>query len=340
MRAVTSTDYVPIMLKAIKAGLSAGEAWVEAYQEVYLAPLDIPLGAPPAWSQQTINEIVAKNPDLANQKFVLPRSSERPFPIVSSTLIGPEEGAPYDYGDNRNLSLFEMTPLYVGTQNSRKVEYHYKHGLKHTVSVGGLVEPFAFSMSDEKDTPLTGLQSDEASAYLKVPPVEHNIDLAHMGGSSSYAIGMFLDTLPSGITDDWSLKMKYWSPTDRLPSAKDTLFADGGCYENEAQAKGDGVITTRTLTTIENTHWGVPAGIQVEVTFVLLGRLFNWESQLSAEMAALLVPSDPAAAADPSELVDSGDFKSFPHYATAGAGINYEKANALAALTAWTVRRN
>ena len=73
---------------------------------------------------------------------------------------------------------------------------------------------------------------------------------------------------------------------------------------------------------------------------MLLGRLLKWESELSSDMAALLVPSDPAAAVDPSQTVDSGDFKSFPHYATAGAGINYEKANALADLTGWTIRRN
>ena len=120
MRAVTNTDYVPIMLRAIQAGLSAGEAWVQAYQEVYLTPLGIPLSVPPSWSQAVVDDIVAENPNLARQKFVLPKDNMRPFPIVSSTLIGPAEGAPYDYGDNRNLTMLEMTPLYVGTLNARE----------------------------------------------------------------------------------------------------------------------------------------------------------------------------------------------------------------------------
>ena len=125
--------------------------------------------------------------------------------------------------------MIMLTMLCVWTG---QVEYHYKHGLKHTVSVGGLVEPFAVSLFDNDTAPLRGLPSDEPFAYLKVPPVQHGMDVAHMGGSSSYAIGMFMDTLPAGVTDDWSLTLKYWSPTDRLPSAKDTLFADGGCSEN------------------------------------------------------------------------------------------------------------
>lgn len=107
-----------------------------------------------------------------------------------------------------------------------------------------------------------------------------------------------------------------------------------------AQAKGDGNIVTMNLTTIGNSIWNVPAGITTEVTFVCLGRSFTWESQLSPEMQALLVPADPAAAKDPSQTVDSGPFKTFPHYATAGGNINNEKANVLADLTGWIVKHN
>ncbi len=39
-----------------------------------------------------------------------------------------------------------------------------------------------------------------------------------------------------------------------------------------AQAKGDGIISTHTLTTVENTWWGVPAGLKVDITFSLLGK--------------------------------------------------------------------
>lgn len=121
MRAVTDQDYVKIMLQAIKSGMGAGEAWVEAYQQVYLNPLKIPAGVSPSWSAESVAAIKAQNPSLS-ASFVLPSSQNRPYPIVSATMIGPEEGAPYDMDENRNLTMFEMTPLYVGSMNSSKSE--------------------------------------------------------------------------------------------------------------------------------------------------------------------------------------------------------------------------
>lgn len=104
--------------------------------------------------------------------------------------------------------------------------------------------------------------------------------------------------------------------------------------------KGKGIIVSANLTTVKNDWWGIPAGIQTEVTFVYLSRCFEWESRLSEEMKELLVPRKESDAADPAETIGHGDFKDFPHYATAGANINYEKANALASLTGWTVKQN
>jgi hypothetical protein len=107
-----------------------------------------------------------------------------------------------------------------------------------------------------------------------------------------------------------------------------------------AQASGQGIITTQRLTTIENAWWGIPAGITSEVTFVYLGRVKNWESLLSSEMKAYLMPSDPADAADLAVDVSSGPFKHFPHYATTGGSINAAQANALADQTGWVILEN
>ena len=117
---VTDAEYVKIMMKDIKSGMGAGEAWVDAYQQIYLDPLGIPAGRSPSWSTDSVQDIISRNPDFKTSKFVLPTSSDRPYPIVASTLIGPEEGAPYDADKNRNLTSFKMTPLYVGTKNSSK----------------------------------------------------------------------------------------------------------------------------------------------------------------------------------------------------------------------------
>lgn len=105
-----------------------------------------------------------------------------------------------------------------------------------------------------------------------------------------------------------------------------------------AQAKGEGIIATFNLTTIENKWWGVPAGINAEITISYLGRLQAWEKKLSDDMKDLLVPKENAS--DMSVDIDSGEFKGFPHYVTAGGGINAERANALADLTGWSILNN
>lgn len=238
MRRVTSGNYVPSMLEEMKTDhVGAGEAWVNALQRVYLDPLGIPALTPVAWSEAHLDNIRSRNPALQDRAFLLPVHASRPFPLVGSTLVGPDEGAPYTVGDsaNRNFSMLEMSPLYTGALNTRDVEYDYTHGLTHTVRVGGAVESFAFSRSLDRHEPSrSGLSPDETAAGVLVPSVsrENTLDVAHMGGASSFAIGAFMDTLPYHIPTNTSLHMSYWAPADPHPIAQDTLFADGGCYEN------------------------------------------------------------------------------------------------------------
>lgn len=107
-----------------------------------------------------------------------------------------------------------------------------------------------------------------------------------------------------------------------------------------AQQEGNGLFATLNLTTIENTWWGIPAGMTFEITFSYLGRLRGWEKKLSKEMYDLAVPSDPADEADLSVTVNSGPFRGFPHFVTAGGLLNVERANLLADLTGWSVLQN
>lgn len=107
-----------------------------------------------------------------------------------------------------------------------------------------------------------------------------------------------------------------------------------------AQSRGDGIIYTAELTTIENKWWGIPAGVKSQITFSYLGRLSSWEKRLSAAMKEVLVPSDEADAANLSVDVKHGPFREFPHYATIGGSINNERANALADLTGWSIIQN
>lgn len=106
-----------------------------------------------------------------------------------------------------------------------------------------------------------------------------------------------------------------------------------------AQQAGNGIVVTKKLTTVENVWWGIPAGLEVEVTFVYLGRLAAWEAQLPEEMKPLLIPAG-ADADDLSKTVSDGPFRHFPHYPTSGGLLNAQQANVLADLTAWTVLQN
>jgi len=124
-------------------------------------------------------------------------------------------------------------------------------------------------------------------------------------------------------------KNQMWSSSDWAQVA----------YELQlAQDDGNGIIITKKLTTVENQWWGIPAGITSEITFVYLGRLSKWESQLSSDMKELFVPAENAD--DLSVDIDEGPFKGFPHYLTAGGITNYERANALADITGWTILQN
>jgi hypothetical protein len=105
-----------------------------------------------------------------------------------------------------------------------------------------------------------------------------------------------------------------------------------------AQAAGKGIIATFNLTTVENEWRGIPAGFNVQITFSYLGRLSDWEARLSADMRSVLVPEDNAD--DLSHDVDSGPYKSFPHYPTMGGNIDADNANVLADLTGWSVLQN
>jgi hypothetical protein len=334
----------------------------------------------------------------------------------------------YKY-DSRNFTMIEINPIYTGQMRTIDVAYTYhkdKVERKHYRTVGGAVETYAFGRYGA--APSSGLTlRDEAD--LEVPVPSSFLDAQFSGGASSYAPGAFVESLTVGeLADKLGLHMDYWSPADRVPESKDTLFCDGGSYENimlpsmlqrrvekivlffnmkapllpssqwnvatdkpsssqvsdtlsalfgvipedsleytwqkrsfddtkdqfwtredyvdvitglqNAQERGNGIIYTKNLTTIQNDWWGVPAGVTAQVTFVYLGRLKTWESKLNRVMKGLFVPHDDADEANLAVDINHGPFKNFPHYLTAGGLIDHERANALSDLTGWTILQN
>lgn len=420
-RSFAAGDFVPIMLRAFeeKKVDTFADAWAYATQEVYLTPAGITPDTPFTWNAASLEDIRSRNPSL-DIPFLLPANAERPYPMIGTGLVGPTAGAPYY--ETRNLTMLEITPLYVGQMMTQDVVYDYSLGVKHTKRVGGVIESFAYGRHG--DAPRLGLSSSTKTDILSVPEPTNRLDLQFSAGASSYAPGALVETLPADLPDKLGLHLSYWSPADHFPSSADTLFCDGGSYENillisllqrrvekivlfinsitplqpasewdvyndppsktqvsndmsaffgiypddlatwekrsfdigknqvfdsadwapvittlqAAQARGDGIIGTFNLTTIENTWWGIPAGLTPEITFVYLGRLNQWEKQLSPEMYDLLVPSENADnyAVD----VSSGPFRGFPHYVTSAGYLNAERSNVLADMTGWTILKN
>ena len=105
----------------------------------------------------------------------------------------------------------------------------------------------------------------------------------------------------------------------------------------KAQKEGNGIIATVNLTTIENEYWGISKGFQVQITFIYLGRLSNWESKLNMEMKKLIIPPWGSNLADD---IKTGPFLGFPHYTTLAGGINTERANLLANMVGWSILEN
>jgi hypothetical protein len=380
-----------------------------------LEPLGIPTNKRFSWNDKSVSDITKLNPSITD--FVTPKQSSIPFPIIGSTLVGPSAGGTFGPG-SQNYTMMEFTPLYVGHFRNLDVDYTYKKGLKHTKRVGGAIESFAYGKKGS--SPTIGLGAGQTSAYLNVPEPDEILDLAAVGGLSSYAPGTVFESLTKNVSEILSMSTDYWSPTEKIPRSESFMFGDGGSTENillisllqrkvkkvvlfftsqtplqpsskwnvdedafsnsqitdafscffgalqensdvykrafyytttqvfatseysrvikglqAAQSEGNGIIASFNLTTIENKRWGIPAGFEVEVTFVYMGRLAQWEQKLPKEMQDLVIPSENAD--DLSVTVSDGPFKSFPHYTTKGGDINFEQANLLADMTGWSV---
>jgi hypothetical protein len=108
----------------------------------------------------------------------------------------------------------------------------------------------------------------------------------------------------------------------------------------DAQAAGNGIVTTTRLTTVANPWWGVAAGVEVNVTWILLGRTLNWEAELPPDIRKQVVPSGHRAT-DPFNLPLVGPFRNFPNLDTGTQQVlSVPQANLLSSLGAWVLRRN
>jgi hypothetical protein len=122
-----------------------GRVWPDSVAEVFYKPWGLDDSTKDfSWNESTVEAILERNPGMSSymksndnggkggggaSQFILPRSSERPFPIFVGTIDGPASVS----GDeawkgglapcNRTFTQLQMTPLYVGKPLVEDVSY-------------------------------------------------------------------------------------------------------------------------------------------------------------------------------------------------------------------------
>ena len=203
--------------------LPADQVWIDAITHIYLKRFG--LGDRSMYfslSEKTVAEIQSHNKiALGDAKFHVVRTKDghRPFLVINSCLVGPSKKSPFD---PLQLSVFQYTPLYVGTPMAQRVHYESIYDSSENVEVGGgFVEPFAFGCKAPAGPPVEG------RVELPLPAAPFSLGDATGTSSSAY----------SGVDDNFlgplSPHEPYW-PVSTTGDQETTEFnfGDGGNLEN------------------------------------------------------------------------------------------------------------
>jgi len=384
------------------------DIWGDVIFDIYLKPVGIERNSYFSWSKGCVEDIKQRNPSLIHEKFLTISNPQRPFPIIGTTLVGPNSAMPYEtYFLDINAQVFyflEITPLYVGNFHCQTMLYNYDYG-EERMTVGGVVEPIGIGTIFDQPC-FEGLAKNQQSGQLSIPKPYQIFDLKQAVVASSYAPEALLEAT-FVMKDEGALALDYWSCVSEKPTVQETLFADGchsqsiplisflqrrvrniilffdssiplktekewnverdspeesqidkgfsayfgifpsqrriharaSVYKNnqvfsrtdyikvikgfqEALKNGKPIVFTSSMTTVENLWWGIPAGIEADITFSYLGEVQLWEDVLPAETKV--------------ELRNINKFPCFSEQDIFNSFSNL-RANLLCNLAGWTV---
>jgi len=94
----------------------------------------------------------------------------------------------------------------------------------------------------------------------------------------------------------------------------------------QAQEKGEPIMYRTELVSVENSWWGIPAGVMSNILFSYLGRIKTWEEELPDETQKRLAGKE--------------EFGEFPFYPENLSGISTKNSNLLCNMTGWSVTKN
>ena len=108
----------------------AYENYKQGVDYIYLDPSGVKRGTPFSYNDNSVADIKNRNPELQNKEFAtvrgrnaaIPGIDKRPYPIISTTVMGPRSLLP-SKAHNRVWDLLEFTPLATGIAYSEDVTY-------------------------------------------------------------------------------------------------------------------------------------------------------------------------------------------------------------------------
>jgi hypothetical protein len=222
--------------------------WIDGVGHTYLKPFGLYDPKHPKYF--TLNgtirdDIIKRNPKLKASDFITVHSQKgdikRPFLIVNSSVLAPKKLLPIR--NPENLSVFNYTPLYVGSNQPLNVtdkELIFGQTVNFNTG-GGFVEPFGFgSKVISKNTQLEKNKANPIRVQLR----HKRFQAVDATGTSSAAFGATVSSnlfaqLSSDILLGYSLdhlipEEEYW-PIDangKIQKAAKYRFTDGGNLEN------------------------------------------------------------------------------------------------------------
>lgn len=223
--------------------------WIDGVGHTYLKPFGLYNPEHPKYftlNNETRDDIISRNPKLKPSDFITVHHREgdikRPFLVVNSSLLAPSKDLPIR--NPENLSVFNYTPLYIGSNNPLHVEdKELIFGNKVTYHAGGgFVEPFGFG-SDLLRSQNRQLKSGMANP-LRVKLARKRFEAVDATGTSSAAFGAIVSSnillqLSSDVLLGYSLnhlipEEEYWpiSKEGVIQNAEKYRFTDGGNLEN------------------------------------------------------------------------------------------------------------
>lgn len=236
--------------------------WRKAVSKIFLEPYNIKATALPAWNNEILNDLFQRNPSLSGLDWITPCTgnncsyhaddiiaSNRPFPIIGSTMLGPKDGFPFSSSNNMSFDAFEMNPMYVGSPFTTVRKYLDKKGnVIGNYTLGGFIETVGFG-GHLVPANTTGIGKN-LSGILKVSTNVSAINaegrgpltVSDMAGISSWALAGALSTIPilKGFGNIADLSFDTWPPSATLPNDSTSvhiqnssfLYGDGGCVDN------------------------------------------------------------------------------------------------------------